>query len=138
MPSFFVAYSAIELHIPPKSLPILPQLSRFFPLLFMPLIKYLPLIRSGGLCIYDTELVHPGRKVEAQFKGLPLWGAVRERLGSAVSYNVAVLGALVTLTGAVRIGSIEMVLAERFPAAHHEGNLRALHLGVELAEPLLD
>ena len=63
---------------------------------------------------------------------------VRERLGSAVSYNVAVLGALVTLTGAVRIGSIEMVLAERFPAAHHEGNLRALHLGVELAEPLLD
>ena len=138
MPSFFVAYSAIELHIPPKSLPILPELSRFFPLLFMPLIKYLPLIRPGGLCIYDTELVHPGRKVEAQFKGLPLWGAVRERLGSAVSYNVAVLGALVTLTGAVRIGSIEMVLAERFPAAHHEGNLRALHLGVELAEPLLD
>ena len=101
-------------------------------------VKYLPLIRPGGLCIYDTELVHPGRKVEAQFKGLPLWGAVRERLGSAVSYNVAVLGALVTLTGAVRIGSIEMVLAERFPAAHHEGNLRALHLGVELAEPLLD
>lgn len=38
--------------------------------------KYLPLIRPGGLCIYDTELVHPGRKVEAQFKGLPLWGAV--------------------------------------------------------------
>lgn len=38
MPSFFVAYSAIELHIPPKSLPILPELSRFFPLLFMPLI----------------------------------------------------------------------------------------------------
>ena len=64
-------------------------------------VKYLPLIRPGGLCIYDTELVHPGRKVEAQFKGLPLWGAVRERLGSAVSYNVAVLGALVTLTGAV-------------------------------------
>ena len=101
-------------------------------------VKYLPLIRPGGLCIYDTELVHPGRKVEAQFKGLPLWGAVRERLGSAVSYNVVVLGALVTLTGAVRIGSIEMVLAERFPAAHHEDNLRALHLGVELAEPLID
>ena len=100
--------------------------------------KYLPLIRPGGLCIYDTELVHPGRKVEAQFKGLPLWGAVRERLGSAVSYNVVVLGALVTLTGAVRIGSIEMVLAERFPAALHEDNLRALHLGVELAEPLID
>ena len=60
------------------------------------------------------------------------------RSSCRASYNVAVLGALVTLTGAVRIGSIEMVLAERFPAAHHEGNLRALHLGVELAEPLLD
>lgn len=100
-------------------------------------VKYLPLIRPDGLCIYDTELMHPGRKVEAQFRGLPLWGAVRERLGSTVSYNVAVFGALVTLTGTIRIGSIEMVLAERFPAAHHEGDLRALHLDVELAEPLL-
>ena len=35
-------------------------------------------------------------------------------------------------------GNSTRVLAERFPAAHHEGNLRALHLGVELAEPLLD
>lgn len=101
-------------------------------------VKYLPLIRPGGLCIYDTELVHPAARWRRSSRAWPLWGAVRERLGSAVSYNVAVLGALVTLTGAVRIGSIEMVLAERFPAAHHEGNLRALHLGVELAEPLLD
>lgn len=100
--------------------------------------KYLPLIRPGGLCIYDTGLVHPGRKVEALFKGLPLWAAVRERLDSTASYNVAVLGALVTLTDAVRIGSIETVLTERFPPAHREGNLRALHLGVELAEPLRD
>lgn len=47
MPSFFVAYSAIELHIPPKSLPILPELSRFFPLLFMPLIKKVFPTRMG-------------------------------------------------------------------------------------------
>lgn len=31
--------------------------------------KYLPLIRPGGLCIYDTELVHPGRKVGGAVQG---------------------------------------------------------------------
>lgn len=100
--------------------------------------KYLPLIRPGGLCLYDADLVHPGRRVEARLKGLPLSSAVRDRLGSAVSYNIAVLGALVTLTGAVRIASVEPVLSARFPAAHREANLRALRLGVDLAEPLLD
>ncbi len=99
--------------------------------------KYLPLIRPGGLCVYDTDLVHPGRRVEARFKGLPFSKAVTERLDSTISYNITVLGALVTLTGAVRVRSIETVLADRFPAAHREANLRALHLGVELAEPLL-
>ena len=86
--------------------------------------KYLPLIRPGGLCMYDTDLVHPGRRVEARFKGIPLWSTLH--------------GALVTLTGAVRIESIEKVLAERFPPAHHEANRSTLHLGAELAEPLLD
>ncbi|MEI3479850.1 MAG: 2-oxoacid:acceptor oxidoreductase family protein [Bilophila sp.] len=57
--------------------------------------KYLPLIRPGGLCLYDADSSHPGRRVEARLKGLPLSNAVRDRLGSAVSYNIAVLGALV-------------------------------------------
>ena len=100
--------------------------------------KYLPLIRPGGLCVYDADLVHPGRRVEARFKGLPFRKAVEERLDSAVSYNIVVLGALVALTESVRVQAIEAVLADRFPAAHREANLRALHLGVELAEPLLD
>lgn len=100
--------------------------------------KYLPLIRPGGLCVFDSDFVRPGRKVEARFKGLPLWRALKERIGSTVSYNVAVLGALLTLTQAVRIESVEKVLAARFPASAHAGNLRALRLGVELAEPLAD
>ena len=100
--------------------------------------KYLPLIRPGGLCVYDTDLVHPGRRVEARFKGIPLWSTLHGHLGSTISYNITVLGALVTLPGAVRIESIEKVLAERFPPAHHEANRSALHLGAELAEPLLD
>ncbi len=93
--------------------------------------KNLTLIRPGGLCLYDADLVHPGRRVEARLKGLPLSSAVRDHLGSAVSYNIAVLGALVTLTGAVRITSVEPVLSARFPAAHREANLRALRLGVD-------
>jgi len=43
--------------------------------------KYLPLIRPGGLCVYDTDLVHPGRRVEARFKGIPLWSTLHGPAG---------------------------------------------------------
>lgn len=100
--------------------------------------KYLPLIRPGGLCLYDSDLVQPSKRIDATLKGLPMHQAVKEKFGKTQTFNICVLGALVTLTGAVRLESLEKVLASRFAPAFHEANKAALILGEELAKPLTD
>lgn len=100
--------------------------------------KYQPLIRPGGLCLYDSDLVQPSKRIDATLKGLPLFRAVKEKFGKTQTFNICVLGALVTLTGAVRLESLEKVLASRFAPAFHEANKAALLLGEELAKPLVD
>ena len=97
-------------------------------------IKYMPLIRPGGMCLYDEDLVSPSRTIDATLYGLPMHRAVMEKFGKSQNLNICVLGALVTLTGIVRIESIEKVLAARFSPAFHETNSAALALGVELAQ----
>ncbi len=100
--------------------------------------KYLPQIRPGGLCLYDSDLVHPGVRVDARRKGLPMRRAVVEALGSATAFNICVLGALAVLSGAVSVQALEQLLEKRFAAPLHQANKTALHLGAELAAPLAE
>lgn len=100
--------------------------------------KYLPLIRPGGLYLYDSDLVQPDARVDARRKGLPMFRAVMDALGKAQAFNICVLGALAVLTRVVSLQSLEKVLANRFAAAHHENNSKALHLGAAMAKPLAD
>lgn len=101
--------------------------------------KYLPLIRPGGLYLYDVDLVRPNNSnIDTRNKGLPMYQAVIDALGKPLAFNICVLGALAALTRAVRLDSLEKILATRFAAAHHENNKKALHLGAKLAGPLVD
>ena len=96
--------------------------------------KYLPLIRPGGLCLYDADLVKPTRAIDARRVALPMFQAVKDTFGGKTqAFNICVLGALSALTKVVRLESIEQVLDARFAKAHHENNRKALHLGAELA-----
>ncbi len=100
--------------------------------------KYLPLIRPGGMCLYDSDLVFVDPKIDAIRKPLPMYQAVMDTLGKAQAFNVVVLGALITLTKVVSVNSVEKVLQDNFPPAFHANNQKALHLGVELAKPIVD
>lgn len=100
--------------------------------------RYLPLIRPGGLYLYDSDLVQPDARVDARRKGLPMHQAVMDTLGKPQAFNICVLGALAVLTGAVSLQSLEKVLESRFAAAHHANNRQALHLGAGMAKPLID
>lgn len=97
--------------------------------------KYLPLIRPGGMCLYDSDLVHLTKPIDAKRVGLPMLHSVKETFGGKTqALNICVLGALATLTDAVQLDSIEKVLESRFAAVHHENNSKALHLGADLAK----
>lgn len=100
--------------------------------------KYLPLIRPGGMCLYDSDLVQPDTNVDAVRKGLPMYRTVVDELGSPLAFNICVLGALATLTGVVSLFSLERVLEKRFAKAHQENNRKALNIGAQLAAPLVD
>ena len=100
--------------------------------------KYLPLIRPGGMCLFDSDLVQPSNRIDARQKGLPMFRAVKETFGRTQAFKICVLGVLATLTGAVGLTSLEKVLADRFAPAHHQANRAALYLGAELAGPLAD
>ncbi len=100
--------------------------------------KYLPLIRPGGMVLYDSDLVNVDPRVDALRKPLPMYQAVMDTLGKPQALNVVVLGALMTLTGVISVQAAESVLEARFPRAFHENNKKALHLGIELAKPLVD
>lgn len=99
--------------------------------------KYLPLIRPGGLCLYDCDLVQPNPRVDAEQIGIPMYKNVLARLGKAVAFNICVLGALTTLTGIVKLSSLERVVERRFAKAHFASNQEALRLGEELAQPFM-
>ncbi len=94
--------------------------------------KYMPLIRPGGLCLYDTDLVQPSHPIDAILVGLPMNKAVLEKFGKAQNLNICVLGALAALTGAVALESLEKALSSRFPPESHVMNRNALLLGAKL------
>ena len=100
--------------------------------------KYAPLVRPGGMCLYDSDLVQLPQSVDVQRAGLPMFKTVKEAFkGKTQAFNICVLGALASLTGVVRLESLEKVLHTRFAAVHHKNNSKALRLGAELAAPLV-
>ncbi len=100
--------------------------------------KYLPLIRPGGMVLYDSDLVSVDPRVDALRKPLPMYAATMETLGKPQAFNVVVLGALITLTNVIAIDAAEKVLLNRFPPKFHDNNQKALHIGIELAKPFVD
>ncbi len=100
--------------------------------------KYLPLIRPGGMVLYDSDLVNVDPRVDALRKPLPMYQAVMDTIGKAQALNVVVLGALITLTKAISLKAAESVLQHRFPPTFFANNQKALNLGAELAKPLSD
>ncbi|MEJ2137215.1 MAG: 2-oxoacid:acceptor oxidoreductase family protein [Desulfofustis sp.] len=73
--------------------------------------KFSGLIRPGGLLISDKKFVTTTRRVDARQIELPLYLGMR---------------------GIVKKGSVEKVLADKFPPAFMAGNQMALDIGFEM------
>lgn len=95
--------------------------------------KYAPIIRPGGLLISDSHYVKTERRVDAVQNELPMYDTVMEGLGSAVAFNICMLGAVLGLTRLVGIASVRLVLKDRVPHRFLEMNTKALDLGLALA-----
>jgi 2-oxoglutarate ferredoxin oxidoreductase subunit gamma len=102
-------------------------------------LEYIEGLKEGGTLIIDQDLVDiegnlpEGVKV---FK-IPATRIADEEVGSKLSTNVVMLGALASITGLVTEDGLRQQIKERWPR-FVETNLKALELGIEAgkkAEP---
>jgi 2-oxoglutarate ferredoxin oxidoreductase subunit gamma len=100
--------------------------------------KYYPIIRPGGLLISDNRLVETERKVDARQKEMPLYQTVMDKIGKPIVFNICMLGALISITGLVRVESVMKVLEKRIPSDLLDMNRRAMQLGMDLGEQFKD
>jgi len=94
--------------------------------------KFYDIIRPGGLLITDTRYVKTQKKVDAQQKEMPIYNSVMEKIGKPIVFNIAMLGALISLIDLVSPESIMKVLEKRIPSDFLDMNRQALDLGLAL------
>lgn len=96
--------------------------------------RYEPNLRQGGTLIIDQDLVIPStERQDIRVVALP-FTAEAEKMGRRILANVIALGALVVITGAIKVESLEQALPRRLPAHNVPQALEALNLGKILAE----
>lgn len=90
---------------------------------------------SGGLLIYDSDLVDPAAADAAwSLRGLPFTRVATDELGRAMVANIVALGALVGLTGVLPAAAVAQAVAKRVPERFRDLNDDAFRLGLKLAE----
>lgn len=98
--------------------------------------QYAQIIRPGGLLITDMRFVKIERKVDARQRELPIYEKVMEAIGNPVVFNIAMLGALISLEPLVSKEAVLSVLQHRVPASFLEINRQAFSLGLTMMAPV--
>jgi 2-oxoglutarate ferredoxin oxidoreductase subunit gamma len=95
--------------------------------------KFSATLRPGGLLLADPYYVRKVGPLDARIRLLPMFEAVRDRVGLPITFNVCVLGALAGLVDLVKPEHLKEVIAGRVPAKYLDKNLLAFDVGMELA-----
>jgi 2-oxoglutarate ferredoxin oxidoreductase subunit gamma len=92
-------------------------------------------LKPDGRLITDSTFVYSCSRTDAVC--IPLTQATRDRLGRDIFTNIVLLGAIASVTGIVKLDSLERSVARRVPPATLENNRTALRLGFELGQAAL-
>lgn len=98
--------------------------------------KYYKSIHKDALVIIDSSLVKniPSDINSKNIYALPFNQAIQEQLGTTLPTNIAVLGALAELTDILIPDNIQKAIINRVPRESKELNLKAFHIGMDLAK----
>ena len=96
--------------------------------------KYLFDLRDNGILIIDTTFVKNLALAAENTYELPFTDIAIDKLGSAISTNILSLSFLVRLTKVVKEASLEQSIRESVKPAFIDLNLKAMHIGFELAD----
>ncbi len=94
--------------------------------------KLSPIIRPGGMLLFDTKFVQTFKKVDAKQIGIPMYDTVMKKIGKPIVFNICMLGALIGTTNLLQPDSIMQVLKTKIPSDFIEMNKKALKIGMDL------
>jgi len=94
-------------------------------------------LAKGGVIIVDSTYVQELPEIDGRVYKLPISRTARERIGREMVANVVALGAIVRITCVVSREALTKALLARIPRGTEDMNRKALELGWELAEKVL-
>lgn len=102
------------------------------------LVKFTPLIKSGGLLLVNSSLVDPNevKRNDIELIAIPLLKVAKE-LGNDRLANMVALGAYCEKSGSVRLESVFEAMKEVFDEHYHHlipKNIEAVKKGSEIAK----
>jgi 2-oxoglutarate ferredoxin oxidoreductase subunit gamma len=98
--------------------------------------RYTKEVKRGGTVLYDSTLVHSPVEGDYKLIGLPLNDTAIKGIGKAMVINIVSLGAIVGLSGIVKVESAEKALIRRVPRGTEELNKKAFYAGVNLVNKI--
>ena len=143
------AHCTVVISDEPIGSPVVRHPSAVLALNLPSLEKYEPLVKPGGLLVYNSSLIdHACTRSDIRIVGVPANAISLEETapllesghGDARLANVSMLGALLQATAMLPLEHIETALAAHLPARHRrwlEPNGRALRRGAEVAQAAL-
>lgn len=94
--------------------------------------KFYTIIRPGGTLLTDPRYVTVQTKVDARQVQLPMFQRVMEELGKPIVFNICMLGAVIGMTGLVKLESVMATLESRIPPGFLDMNRKALEMGLAM------
>ncbi len=94
-------------------------------------------LERGGVLIADSTYVQKLPAIDGLVYKLPISSVAKEQVGHEMVANVVALGAMARITGVVSREALTEALLSRIPSGTEELNRRALNLGWELAEKIM-
>lgn len=95
--------------------------------------RYAGMLKSAGVCIYDSEMVPDPPAFPCDTYGIPFTQLAVEQTGRAQTANILTLGAVVGLTGVVSEDSLEKAVLSLVPKGSEEVNVQAMRFGLGLS-----
>jgi len=101
--------------------------------------KYEPLIKEGGVLVYNSSLItNTPTRSDIRYVPVPA-NEIASGLGSVKMANMVALGALVTATGVLSLEAVTQALRNHLPESKSdllEPNVQALQRGAKLGQPV--
>ena len=94
--------------------------------------QFIPTLKPGGLLLYESDLIKPGRDLPAGARALGIPATrLAEELGRRLVLNIVMVGFFSGTTGVVSPQAVEKAVLDSVPKGTEDLNLKAFQKGRE-------